>query len=134
MSSTNVGGSLISGSEASSSSGGLGAGIDVSTLVQAAMAPQNAELAVMQSQQSTLTTQQTALTSFNNDLQTLQNAVFALTDPVGQLTAIDATSSNPSILTGSAVSVRSCFARSKRRVRRSWIGGTPSSLCTMRRI
>jgi flagellar hook-associated protein 2 len=104
VSSTNVGASLVSGSQSTSSSGGLGAGIDVSSLVQAALAPQTAELAVMQGQQSTLSTEQTTLTSFNNDLQTLQNAVFALTDPVGQLTAIDATSSNPSILTANAIS------------------------------
>ncbi len=104
MSSTNVGGTLISGSQSSSSSGGLGSGIDVSSLVQDAMAPQTAELAVMQGQQTSLSNEQAALTSFNTDLQTLQNAVFALTDPVGGLTAIDATSSNPSILTANAIS------------------------------
>ena len=104
MSSTNVGGSIISGSQSTSSSGGLGSGIDVSSLVQAAMAPQTAELAVMQGEQTSLSNEQTALTSFNTDLQTLQTAVFALTDPVGQLTAIDATSSNTSVLTASALS------------------------------
>jgi flagellar hook-associated protein 2 len=104
MSSTNIGGSIISGSQANSTSGGLGAGINISTLVSAAMANQTAELAVMQGQQSQLTNEQTALSSFNTDVQTLQNAVYALTDPVGQMTAVAATSSDSSILTATAVS------------------------------
>lgn len=104
MSSSSVGGSIISGSQANSSSGGLGAGIDVSTLVNAALANQDAELAVLQGQQSSLTTQQSALASFTTDVQTLQNAAFALTDPAGQLTEVAATSSNSSVLTASATS------------------------------
>jgi flagellar capping protein FliD len=54
MSSTNIGGSILSGSQSTSSSGGLGSGIDVSSLVQSAMAPQTAELAVMQGDQTSL--------------------------------------------------------------------------------
>ena len=104
MSSTGVGASILAGSQANSTSGGLGAGIDISALVSASMANQTAELQVMQGQQTQLSSQQTALASFNNDLQTLQNTVFALTDPVGQLTQVAATSSNPSALTASAVS------------------------------
>ncbi len=104
MSSTSLGTSILTGSQANSTSGGLGAGIDVSTLVSAAMANQTAELAVMQGQQTQLTTEQTALSSFNNDVQTLQNAVYALTDPVGQMTSVAATSSDPSILSATALS------------------------------
>jgi flagellar hook-associated protein 2 len=102
LSSSSVGGSIIAGSQANSSSGGLGAGIDVSTLVNAALANQDAELAVLQGEQSTLSAQQTALASFTADVQTLQNATFALTDPAGQLTDVAATSSNSNILTASA--------------------------------
>jgi len=102
MSTTSIGASVLAGSQSDSTSGGLGAGIDVSALVQAALAPQQAELAVLQGDQTTITNEQTALNNFNNDLQTLQNAVFALTDPAGQLTDADATSSNSAVLTASA--------------------------------
>jgi flagellar hook-associated protein 2 len=70
--------------------------------VNAALANQDAELAVLQGEQSTLSTQQTALTSFATDVQTLQTAAFALTDPAGQLTDVAATSSNSNIVTASA--------------------------------
>jgi flagellar hook-associated protein 2 len=102
LSSTSIGGTIIAGSQASSSSGGLGAGIDVSELVAASMANQQAELAVLQGQQTELTNQQSALASFTTDVQALQTAAFALTDPAGQLTDVAATSSNSSILTASA--------------------------------
>ena len=105
MSSTSgIGSTLIAGSQSTSSSGGLGSGIDVSALVAASMANQTAELQQMQNQQSALTTQQNALSSFNTDLQALSDAVFSLTDPAGPLTSISATSSNTAILTASAVS------------------------------
>jgi len=103
MSSTNVGASIISGSESNTSSGGLGAGIDVSLLVQAAMSNQQAELQLLQGQQTTLADQQTALTSFQTDVETLQTAAFALTDPVSSLTEMTATTSDPTVLTASAV-------------------------------
>jgi flagellar hook-associated protein 2 len=104
MSTTNIGASILGGSQSTTSSGGLGSGIDVSELVAASMADQTAELTVLQNQQTQITDQQNALNSFNTDLQTLQNAVFALTDPAGQLTQVAATSSNSSIVTASAVS------------------------------
>ena len=66
------------------------------------MANQEAELAVMQGQQTDLSNQQTALASFTTDVQALQTAAFALTDPAGQLTDVSATSSNSNILTASA--------------------------------
>lgn len=74
----------------------------MSTLVSAAMANQEAELAVMQGQQAELSNQQAALASFATDVQALQTAAFALTDPAGQLTDVAATSSNSSILTATA--------------------------------
>jgi len=102
MSTTSIGTSVLNGSQSTSGSGGLGAGIDISALVQASLAPQTAELTVLQGDQTTITNRQTALNSFNNDIQTLQNAVFALTDPAGQLTDVAAASSNPAVLTASA--------------------------------
>lgn len=104
MSSTSVGGSILTGSQTNTSNGGLGAGINVSQLVSAAMANQTAELTIMQGQQTQISNEQTALTSFNNDLQTLQNSVYGLTDPVGQMTAIAASTSDPSILSATAMS------------------------------
>jgi len=104
MSTTNVGASILAGSQSTTSSGGLGSGIDVSELVAAAMANQTAELTTLQDQQTQITDQQTALNSFNTDLQTLQNSVFALTDPVGQLTQVAATSSDSSVVSAIAAS------------------------------
>lgn len=102
MSSVNVGASILAGSQTTSSSGGLGSGIDVSLLVQAAMANQDAELQLMQNQQSTLSSEQTALTSISTDVQALQTAAFALTDPVSSLTGLTASSSDPTVLSASA--------------------------------
>jgi flagellar hook-associated protein 2 len=104
MSSANIGSSVLQGSQSTSTSGGLGSGIDISSLVSAALANQTAELNLLQSQQTTVSNQQTALDSINTDLQTLSNAVFALTDPAGQLTDLTATSSNSSVATATAVS------------------------------
>src|SRR5580700_2234395 len=102
MSTPNIGGSVITGSQSNTTSGGLGAGINVSLLVAASLAPQTQVLTVMQNQQTQVAAQQTALAGFNTDLQALQTSAFALTDPAGQLTQVAATSSNPSILTAGA--------------------------------
>jgi flagellar hook-associated protein 2 len=99
---TSVGQSLLDGSQASTSSGGLGSGIDVSSLVQSALANQFAELAVMQNQQSAIATEQTALTSFTTDVEALQTAAQALTDPAGLLTDVTASSSNSGIVSATA--------------------------------
>ena len=79
-----------------------GNGIDVNSLVQQALAPQNAEVTVLQQQQSTLQTQAGLLTSINSDLGNLLSAAQSLSDPLGSLTAISAQSSQPSIVTASA--------------------------------
>src|SRR5215467_131083 len=79
-----------------------GNGIDVNSLVQQALAPQNAAITVLQQQQSALQTQAGLLTSINSDLGNLLSAVQSLSDPLGALTAIAAQSSQPSILTANA--------------------------------
>jgi flagellar hook-associated protein 2 len=102
MSTTNVGAAVLTGSQTNTSDGGLGAGIDVSQLVSAALANQDAGLQLLQNQQSAVTSEQSALSTISTDLGTLQTAAFALTDPLGQLTDIAATSSNDSVVTASA--------------------------------
>ncbi len=97
-----VGTTLIDGSQSTSSSGGLGSGIDVSALVQDALANQYAELTVMQNQQTAITTQQTALTSFTSDVDALQAAAQALTDPAGLIADVSATSSNSGVVSATA--------------------------------
>ncbi|HUO25905.1 MAG TPA: flagellar filament capping protein FliD [Candidatus Aquilonibacter sp.] len=104
MSTTNIGASVLAGAQSTSSSGGLGSGIDVSELVSAALANQTAELNLLQGQQQTLSTESSALSQINTDLQNLQNAALDLTDPAGVLTDLTATSSNNSVLTASAAS------------------------------
>ncbi len=104
MSSSSVGGAIVTGSQSTTSSGGLGAGIDVSTLVNAALANQDAELAVLQGQQTALSNQQTALASFTTDIEALQTASYALTDPGSALTSALASSSNTGALTATAIS------------------------------
>lgn len=78
-----------------------GNGIDVASLVQQVLAPQNGEITVLQQQQSGLQTQAGLLTGINNDLSSLSSAVNSLTDPLGPLTALTAQSSQPNILTAS---------------------------------
>ena len=104
MSTPNVGGSVLTGSQSNTTSGGLGAGIDVGLLVAASLAPQTQVLTVMQNQQAQVAAQQTALAGFNTDFAGTADLFLALTDPAGQLTEVAATSSNPSILTAGAIS------------------------------
>ena len=79
-----------------------GQGIDVSSLVAAALAPEQGELQVYQQQQSTLQTQAGVLTSMNTDLNNLASAVNSLTDVLGPLAAESVDSSQPNIVSGSA--------------------------------
>jgi len=81
-----------------------GQGIDVSSIVSQIIAGQSGELTEWQNEQTTLQTQATALTNINNDLNNLATAVQALTDPAGALSGVNATSSQPDILTASAQS------------------------------
>ncbi len=79
-----------------------GQGIDVSSLVTEAQAPEQGELQVYQQQRSTLQSQAGVLNSMNSDLNNLASAVNSLTDVLGPLAAETVTSSQPNIVTGSA--------------------------------
>src|SRR5689334_16612789 len=80
-----------------------GSGIDVGTVVSQLITAKSAPLQIMQQQQSDLQTQATALTSVNTDLNSLATAVAALTNTLGPITAQAATSSNPAVVTASAL-------------------------------
>jgi flagellar hook-associated protein 2 len=97
-----MGGFNVGAATAISSQTGLGAGIDVSAYVQAALAQQSAPLTIAQQQQTQLTNQTTALNTLESQLQALQTAVEALSDPAGQFNSLGATSSDPSLLLASA--------------------------------
>lgn len=99
---SSIGSAVLSGGQSNTSSGGLGAGIPVATLVADSMANQTAELNLMQGQQQQLTTESTALSTINVDLQNLQTAFNNLTDPAGVLTNLALTSSNSGIVSGNA--------------------------------
>jgi flagellar hook-associated protein 2 len=79
-----------------------GNGIDVNSLAAQVLAPEQNQLRFYQQQQSALQTQQGLLTGLNNDLSSLLSAVNSLTDILGPLSAQTVSSSQPSIVTGSA--------------------------------
>ncbi len=79
-----------------------GQGIDVATLVTQILSDKAGEISVWQQEQLTLQEQASALNAINNDLSSLASAVQPLSDPLGPLAALTATSSNPGILTASA--------------------------------
>jgi flagellar hook-associated protein 2 len=79
-----------------------GNGIDVSSVVSEIQAAQSGQLTAWQNDLSTLQTQGTSITNINNDLSTLANAAQALSDPVGALTQLTASSSEPAIVSASA--------------------------------
>src|SRR5579884_339772 len=81
-----------------------GNGIDVNSLATQVLAPEQNQLQLYQQQQSALQTQASLLTSMNNDLGSLSSAVNSLTDILGPLAAQSVSSSQPSIVTGSAQS------------------------------
>lgn len=87
---------------ASSGLGGLGAGIDVQAFVQAALAAPENQVQQLQTEQSTFSSQATALQTIQTDLANLQTAEQALSDPLGDLNAQTATSSNTGVLAASA--------------------------------
>lgn len=87
---------------ATSGLGGLGAGINVQAFVQAALTgPQN-QVQTLQNEQTTFSSQASALQTIQNDLANLQTAEQALSDPLGNLNAQTATSSNTAVLTAAA--------------------------------
>jgi len=97
-----MGGFNVGAATAISSQTGLGAGIDVSSYVQAALAQQSAPLTIAQQQQAQLTTQTTALNTLGSQLQDLQTALEALSDPAGQFNSLSVTTSDPTLLVASA--------------------------------
>jgi flagellar hook-associated protein 2 len=87
-----------------SSTTGLGQGIDVQQFVQLATANQQANITALQNDQTTLNSQTTALNQITTDLNNLQSATDALNDPLGALGAQVATSSNSGVVTATAAS------------------------------
>jgi len=79
-----------------------GNGIDVNAVVSELQSASSGQLQLWQQEQSDLQTKAGLLTSINGDLSNLATAVQALSDPLGALTAVAATSSQPAILTASA--------------------------------
>lgn len=67
-----------------SQSGGVGAGIDVGAMVDAAMSAARQPEVQWQEEQTTLSAQSTVLNSLSSELTALQTSIQALTDPNGQ--------------------------------------------------
>jgi len=82
--------------------GSSSAGIDVTSAVNAAVTAAQAPETNWESQQSTLQSQSTALTSLQSATTTLDDDVQALNSIVGPLSATLVSSSNSSLVTGSA--------------------------------
>ena len=78
-----------------------GNGIDVSSVVSKIQAAQSGQLTAWQNDLTTLQTQGTSITNINNDLSALASAAQALSDPVGALTQLTASSSVAVIVSAS---------------------------------
>jgi flagellar hook-associated protein 2 len=76
--------------------------INVQTLLNTAIAALDAPLTQLQHEQTTLQTQNSTLQSIENDISTLATAVTSLGDSSGGISALQATSSNTSILSATA--------------------------------
>lgn len=79
-----------------------GNGINVQSVVNAILVPENSSLTALQNQQTDLSSQAGLLAGFNNNLNSLATAMAALANVSGPLSSLSATSSQPSILTASA--------------------------------
>jgi flagellar hook-associated protein 2 len=79
-----------------------GQGIDVNSIVDQILSEGSGQLTEWENEQSTLQTQASALSGINSDLSNLATAVQALSDPLGALTSVSATSSDNNVLTASA--------------------------------
>jgi flagellar capping protein FliD len=79
-----------------------GNGIDVQSVVNAILGPENGSITLLQNQQTDLSTQAGLLSGYNNNLTSLAATVVALADPTGPLAAQSAASSDHGILTASA--------------------------------
>jgi flagellar hook-associated protein 2 len=76
--------------------------IDVQSLLNAAISAAEQPLTLLQNQQSTIQTQSSTLQAIENDITTLSNAVSSLSNTGGGVSALQATSSDSSVLTASA--------------------------------
>jgi len=88
----------------STSSSGLGTGIDVNSYVTTALAFDQANITTAQQTKSSFDLQSKALSQLSSELNSLQDAAYALSDPLGALNAQTATSSDTSVLTATATS------------------------------
>lgn len=102
MGTTNALSSLSGAVGGTTTSGGLGAGINVSQFVQFAVANQTASITALQTQQTTLGSQSGEIATITSQLAALNNAAVALNDPLGALNSEVATSSNSSVLSANA--------------------------------
>jgi flagellar hook-associated protein 2 len=93
-----------SGSGSTTSSTGLGQGINVQQFVQFAVANQTAAITALQTQQTTLGSQAGEIATITSDLGSLDNAIAALNDPLGALSAETASSSNSAVVGATASS------------------------------
>jgi flagellar hook-associated protein 2 len=82
--------------------GGLGAGIDVGEMVDAAMSAARAPEQQWEDEETTLSAQSTVLNSLSTQLTALQTSIQALTDPDGQFDSKTATSTDSSVVTATA--------------------------------
>jgi len=82
--------------------GGLGTGLNVSQVVAAQIQADSAPLTQLQSQQTALSAQSSALNTIETDVTNLQSALFNLTNFSGGLNAQQVTSSDATVLTGTA--------------------------------
>jgi flagellar hook-associated protein 2 len=79
-----------------------GEGLDVTSLVNQILNERSGQLSEWGSEQTLLRTQAGLLTSINTDLSSLSAAVSDLSDPLGALTAVSASSSNSAVLSANA--------------------------------
>lgn len=79
-------------------------GINVASAVAQQIAAESGPMTQWQQQQATLQSQTSVINSIENDIARLQNSLNALSDPVGALTSMAATSSDTTIVNASALS------------------------------
>jgi len=96
--------SLGSTGSGTTSSTGLGQGINVQQFVQFAVANQQAVITSLQNQVTALGSQAGEITTITNDLNNLSSAAAELNDPLGALAAESATSSDSTIVNATASS------------------------------
>src|SRR5271168_3634749 len=92
----------IQSASTTNSTTGLGAGIDVASLVTSILAPDQQNITNIQNQVQTLGIQDSAYSSIESDLSNLLGSVNALADFNGQLNSKVATSSNTQDVTATA--------------------------------